>query len=109
MKVWKTLFVLLFIFVNFSLSNRNKVVKLILWRTIEGICVVAYLILVMKDGSRKVTLVTSRTKVASLSKVSTPRMELVAAQLQARLKLWLVASLSITIKIILSTLQSFWE
>ena len=51
----------------------------------------------MADGSKRVTLVTSRTKVASLSKVSTPRIELIAAQIQSRLKVWLKDTLNIKI------------
>ena len=62
-----------------------------------GQCAVAYLVWTMMDGSSSVSLVTSRTKIASLTKVTTPRMELCAAQLQTRLAAWLQEELDLEI------------
>ena len=45
-----------------------------------------------------ISLVTSRTKIASLQKMTTPRSELTAAQLQTRLKVWLLNILNIEIE-----------
>ena len=62
-----------------------------------GQCAVAYLVWTMMDGSSHVSLVTSRTKIASLTKVSTPRMELCAAQLQTRLAAWIKEELDLEV------------
>ena len=59
----------------------------------NGQCTVAYLVWSLADGSRHVSLVTGRTKIASMTKVSTPRSEMVAAQLNQRLSNWLVENL----------------
>ena len=64
----------------------------------KGQCVVAYLVWEMLDNSDHViTLVTSRTKISSMTKITTPRSELTAAQLQSRLKVWLLNILNIEI------------
>ena len=60
-----------------------------------GQCCVAYLIWTMLDGTKHVSLVTSRTKIASMTKITTPRSELVAAQMNARLGAWLKNELEI--------------
>ena len=62
-----------------------------------GQCAVAYLVWELNDGSVHVSLVTSVTKIASMNKISTPKSELVAAQLQSRLRSWLVKNLDINI------------
>ena len=62
-----------------------------------GQCTVAYLVWTMLDGSKHVSLVTSRTKIASMTKITTPRSELVGAQLQTRLSTWLTDELNITL------------
>ena len=62
-----------------------------------GQCAVAYLVWTMLDGTNHVSLVTSRTKIASLTKISTPRSELCAAQLQSRLGSWLKNELDLEI------------
>ena len=59
----------------------------------NGQCAIAYLVWSMCDGSRHVSLVTGRTKIASMTKISTPRSEMVAAQLNQRLSNWLVENL----------------
>ena len=56
----------------------------------KGQCVVAYLVWKKENNKENlVSLVTSRTKIASMTKMTTPRSELNVAQLQARLKTWL--------------------
>ena len=60
-----------------------------------GQCTVAYLRWEMTDESVQVRIVTSRVKIASMRKVSTPVSELLAAQLSARLKVWLVTTMNI--------------
>ena len=45
-----------------------------------------------------ISLITSRTKIASMQKITTPRSELSAAQLQTRLKVWLLKILNIKIE-----------
>ena len=52
----------------------------------KACCSVAYLVWKLKNGKVHVSLITSRTKIASLKKLSTPRIELNGAQLQSRLK-----------------------
>ena len=66
----------------------------------KGMCVVAYLIWKLLDGTIHVSLITSRTKISSINKITTPRAELTGAQMQARLKNWLLSVLDITIKIV---------
>ena len=64
----------------------------------KGQCVVAYLVWRMLDKSDNVvSLVTSRTKISSMTKMTTPRSELTAAQLQSRLKVWLINILNIEV------------
>ena len=62
-----------------------------------GQCVVAYLVWRLTDGSTHVSLVTSRTKIASMTKMSTPKSELCAAQLSSRLRTWLEQELDIEV------------
>ena len=62
-----------------------------------GQCACAYLVWKMKNGSFCVTLVTSRTKIASMTKITTPRSELNGGQLQTRLKTFLLQVLDIDI------------
>ena len=62
-----------------------------------GQCCVAYFVWDMLDGSRKVSLVTSRTKIAAMMKITTPRSELTAAQLNTRLKVWLLNILKVEV------------
>ena len=62
-----------------------------------GQCAVSYLIWEMEDGSIHVSLVTGVTKIASMTKISTPKSELVAAQLQTRLRTWLTDNMDIDI------------
>ena len=59
----------------------------------NGQCTVAYLVWSLSNNSSHVSLVTSRTKIAAMTKVSTPRSEMVAAQLNQRLSNWLVENL----------------
>ena len=62
----------------------------------KGQCVVAYLVWEMLVGELNfVSLITSRTKIASMTKMTTPRSELNAAQLQSRLKAWLHSTLDL--------------
>ena len=62
----------------------------------KGQCVVAYLVWDMIDKKdRYVSLITSRTKISSMTKITTPRSELNAAQLQTRLKVWLHSTLDL--------------
>ena len=64
----------------------------------KGQCAVAYLVWKMENcNENAVSLVTSRTKIASMQKITTPRSELTAAQLQTRLKVWLLNILNIEI------------
>ena len=49
------------------------------------------------DEPNFVSLITSRTKIASMRKMTTPRSELNAAQLQSRLKVWLHSTLDLEI------------
>ena len=64
----------------------------------KGQCVVAYLVWRMLDNpDNVVSLVTSRTKISSMTKITTPRSELTAAQLQSRLKVWLLNILNIEV------------
>ena len=60
-----------------------------------GQCCVAYFVWDMLDGTRKVSLVTSRTKIAAMMEITTPRSELTAAQLNTRLKVWLLNILKV--------------
>ena len=62
-----------------------------------GQCVVAYLVWTMLDGSIHVSLVTSRVKIASLTKITTPRSELCSGQISARLGPWIREELDIKI------------
>ena len=62
-----------------------------------GQCAVAYLVWTMQNGSHHVSLVTSRTKIASMTKISTPRSELAASQLQSRLGTWLIEEMNIEV------------
>ena len=62
-----------------------------------GQCVVSYLVWKLKDGSSHVSLITSRTKIASMTKISTPKSELCAAQLSSRLRCWLVQEMDIKV------------
>ena len=71
-----------------------------------GICAVAYLVWTLQDGTSHVSLVTSRTKIASMTKLSTPRMELCAAQLQTRLKTWLVDEMDLQVGEILHVVDA---
>ena len=75
----------------------NKEVKPILVLFSDGSdlgqCTVAYLVWELEDGSAHISLVTSVTKIASLAKITTPKSELVAAQLQSRLRAWLMKNL----------------
>ena len=61
----------------------------------SGQCTAVYLRWVMQDGSVVVRLVTSRVKIASIKKITTPLSELVAAQISSRLKTWLLDTLDI--------------
>ena len=64
----------------------------------KGQCVVSYLVWQMKHSDQNcITLVTSRTKISSMTKITTPRSELNAAQLQCRLKNWLHTNLDLEI------------
>ena len=54
-----------------------------------GNCCVGYLVWKLLDGTVHVSFVTSKTKIASLTKISTPKMELVSAQISTRLRCWL--------------------
>ena len=64
----------------------------------KGQCVVAYLVWRMLDKpDNVVSLVTNRTKISSMAKITTPRSELTAAQLQSRLKVWLLNILNIEV------------
>ena len=64
----------------------------------KGQCVVAFLVWEMLgDEANFVSLITSRTKIASMTKMTTPRSELNAAQLQSRLKAWLLSTLDLEI------------
>ena len=62
-----------------------------------GQCCVAYLVWKLLDGTTHVSLVTSRTKIASMTKITTPQSELCAAQLQSRLRVWLLDELDIEV------------
>ena len=62
-----------------------------------GQCACAYLVWKMKNGSFCVTLVTSRRKIASMTKITTHRSELNGGQLQTRLKTFLLQVLDIDI------------
>ena len=65
----------------------------------KGQCAVAYLVWKLKDcNENAISLITSRTKIASMQKITTPRSELSAAQLQTRLKVWLLKILNIEIE-----------
>ena len=79
--------------------NYNKKVKPLLVLFSDGSdlgqCTVAYLVWELEDGSAHVSLVTSITKIASMAKITTPKSELVAAQLQSRLRAWLKENLDI--------------
>ena len=55
----------------------------------QACCAVAYLVWKLKNGEFHVSLITSRTKIASLKKLSTVRIELNGALLQCRLQVWL--------------------
>ena len=57
--------------------------------------VVSYLVWAMADGSYHVSLVTSRAKIASMTKISTPKSELCAAQMSSRLRVWLQSEMDI--------------
>ena len=64
----------------------------------KGQCVVAYLVWrMLNNRDNCVSLITSRTKISSMTKITTPRSELTAAQLQSRLKVWLLNILNIKI------------
>ena len=63
----------------------------------QGQCVVAYLVWTMLDSSTHVSLVTSRVKIASLTKITTPRSELCSGQMSARLGQWIKEELDIKI------------
>ena len=67
----------------------------------KGMCVVGYLVWTLLNGSTHVSLITSRTKIASINKITTPRAELTAAQMQARLKNWLLLVWDIEVEEIL--------
>ena len=68
----------------------------------KGQCAAAYLVWQMKDSDKKwISLVTSRTKIASMTKITTPRSELNGAQLQTRLKIWLHINLDLEIGVTL--------
>ena len=60
-----------------------------------GQCTAAYIRWVMKNGSVCTRLVTSRVKIASIKKVTTPMSELLAALISSRLKVWLATTLNI--------------
>ena len=53
---------------------------------------------IVDSNKNAISLVTSRTKIASMQKITTPRSELTAAQLQTRLKVWLLKILNIKIE-----------
>ena len=57
--------------------------------------VVSYLVWVMGNGSHHISLVTSRAKIASMTKISTPKSELCAAQMSSRLRVWLQSEMDI--------------
>ena len=63
----------------------------------SGLCVVTYLLWIMKDGSTQVRIVTSRVKIASLKNVTTPHGELLAGQVGSRLKTWLLDTLDLKV------------
>ena len=71
-----------------------------------GQCVVAYLRWEMSDGSVQLRIVTSRVKIASLNKITTPMSELLAAQLSSRLKVWLAETLDINLGLIVHLVDS---
>ena len=60
-----------------------------------GNCCVGYLVWKLLDGTIQVSFVTSKTKIASLTKISTPKMELVSAQISTRLRCWLKDEMNI--------------
>ena len=60
----------------------------------------------MYDGSVVVRLVTSRVKIASMKKITTPLSELVAAQISSRLKTWLLDTLDIQMGVVIHLVDS---
>ena len=60
--------------------------------------VVSYLHWQLGDGSYHVSLVTSRTKIASMTRLTTPKSELCAAQLSSRLRVWLESEMDIEVE-----------
>ena len=77
-------------------SSKKPVLVLFSDGSDKGQCVVAYLVWDMIDKrDRHVSLITSRTKISSITKITTPRSELNAAQLQTRLKVWLHSTLDL--------------
>ena len=69
---------------------KKKPLLVIFWHgSDKACCAVAYLVWTLSDGSIHVSLVTSRTKIAALKKISTPRIELNGGQLSSRLKVFL--------------------
>ena len=77
-------------------SSKKPVLVLFSDGSDKGQCVVAYLVWDMIDKrDRHVSLITSRTKISSMTKITTPRSELNAAQLQTRLKVWLHSTLDL--------------
>ena len=57
--------------------------------------VVSYLVWTLGNGDSHISLVTSRAKVASMTKISTPKSELCAAQMSSRLRVWLNSEMDI--------------
>ena len=53
---------------------------------------------IVDSNKNAISLVTSRTKIASMQKITTLRLELTAAQLQTRLKVWLLKILNIKVE-----------
>ena len=71
-----------------------------------GQCCVCYLVWTMSDGSHNVSLLTSRTKIASMTKISTPRSELAAAQISSRLRSWLIDVMDIEVSEIIHVVDA---
>ena len=72
----------------------------------KGTCVVGYLRWKMLDGTYKVTMVTSRVKIASLLKKTTPHGELIGGQMSSRLKVWLLSVFEIRIAMTIHIVDS---
>ena len=71
-----------------------------------GQCTAAYLRWQMREGTVELRLVTSRVKIASLKKITTPVSELLAAQISSRLKVWLAKTMNIKLGVVVHLVDS---